>query len=105
MIGALLGQEIPIPAQLGILVPFLLAFGWLGRWLISRLDKSETAKDALYERIVADIIPAMNASTVASTTMLDLAAELRQELIEEKTARVRLEERERMRVELERGKT
>lgn len=52
-------------AQLGIAVPFVIALGFIGKWLIGRLDRAEKDKDTLYERIATEVVPALTRSTEA----------------------------------------
>src|SRR3954467_13821703 len=56
--------------QLGIAVPFVLALGFVGRWLISRLDRVENEKNALYEKLINDVVPALKSSTDLAEEML-----------------------------------
>lgn len=88
------------PVQLAVAAPFALGLAFLGKWLISRLEKSEDEKKSLYERIISDSLTAINASTAAiqaNTSALsdsvNVVRDVKQELYVERQLRIRYEER------------
>lgn len=94
----ILASDLPGSAQLGIAAPFVIALGLVGRWLMAKLDASEKAKDILYEKIVEQVVPALNANAGASKDLIYVAEELRndlkqlyEKLEEERIEKVRLE--------------
>lgn len=87
--------DLPLPAQLGILIPFLAAFAWIGLWLVHRYDQVSKEKDALYERLLAEVLPLIGDLTKAATDMRAETAAVRQDWTAEREARIRAEERNR----------
>lgn len=62
--------------QLGIAGPFVVALGFLGRWLIGRLDRAENEKSALYEKIITDVVPALKTSGDLTEKVIEQQQEL-----------------------------
>ena len=62
--------------QLGIAVPFVLALGFLGRWLLVRLDRVEGEKNGLYEKIITDVVPALKTSADLGEKVIEQQQEL-----------------------------
>ncbi len=62
-----------------IATPFLTAFGFIGKWLLSRLNTVEAEKNALYAKLIDDVVPALKSSTDQVQTIIEqqrvLAAE------------------------------
>src|SRR4051812_42776135 len=56
--------------QLGIATPFVMALCFVGKWLINRLDRVESEKSALYEKLIDDVVPALKSSTDLAEEML-----------------------------------
>lgn len=83
--------------QLGIALPFILALGWIGRWLFTNYEQAQKDKDTLYEKIIEQVVPGMTTTVGAAQDLLATSKELREELLVEREARVRLEERLRTR--------
>lgn len=83
--AVLLASELPGAVQLGIAAPFVLALGLVGKWLMAKLDASEKAKDGLYDKIVEQVVPALNANAEAAKDLINVAQELRTDLKELRT--------------------
>lgn len=62
--------------QLGIAVPFVMALGFMGRWLLIRLDRVEREKNALYDKIISDVVPALKASSDLTEKVIEQQQEL-----------------------------
>lgn len=54
---------LPWWGQLGIAGPFAIALAFIGKWLLNRLDEAEKAKDALYQQIIGEVVPALAEAT------------------------------------------
>jgi membrane protein implicated in regulation of membrane protease activity len=72
----LLADTLPWAAQLGFAAPFALALAFVGRWLIRRLEESETAKEAIYEKVIEQVVPALTQSTDALAEATELLRDL-----------------------------
>src|SRR3954454_317603 len=83
--------------QLGIAVPFVLALGFVGRWLIKRLERVEGEKDALYEKLIDDVVPALKSSTDLAEEMLTTQRAL---AADRATMVAKMEDLERQRTDL-----
>lgn len=74
----LFGTDLPLPVQLGVAIPPTAALFFVGKWLISRIDTSEADKKALYERVIADVVPALSKSTDALLKVTEALDRLRE---------------------------
>src|SRR3954447_5588487 len=83
--------------QLGIAVPFVLALAFVGRWLIARLDRVETEKNALYEKLINDVVPALKSSTDLAEEMLTTQRAL---AADRATMVAKMDDLERQRIDL-----
>lgn len=66
----------PWTAQLGFAAPFALALAFVGKWLIRRVEEAEQAKDAIYSKVIDQVVPALTKSTDAVTEATDLIRKL-----------------------------
>lgn len=82
---AVFADDLPGVVQLGIAAPFVLALGLVGKWLMAKLDASEKAKDGLYDKIVEQVVPALNANAEAAKELINVASELRMDFKELRT--------------------
>lgn len=88
--------DLSLPAQWAFLAPFLIALGVVGKWLLSRLEASEIERSRLVEKIIDQVIPALDTNAEASRQILQVTKELRDELLNERELRIRAEEREKL---------
>lgn len=65
--------------QLGIATPFVLALGFIGKWLVGRLDKAEARNQELYDKIIEEVVPALKSSTTLGERTLEQQKELAQD--------------------------
>lgn len=96
----LLGDQLPLGGQLGVIGVLLVGFGVIGQWLLRQVDKANAGKDALYERVIDKVMPALEENASASrdqikatSELVSLVAELRAALTAERDLRIRAEER------------
>jgi hypothetical protein len=64
---------VPWAYQLGVAVPFVMALGVVGKWLLDRLKESDKEKKELYAKVIDEVIPALKSSTDVNQRMLDLS--------------------------------
>lgn len=88
-------EDFPLPAQLGVLVPFLFALWFILRWLLNKIDTLQTNLDALTAKVIDKAIPALEASAAATKEMIEVAREQSRQINIERELRIRAEERNR----------
>lgn len=88
------------PILLSVAAPFILALAFVGKYMIDKVDRCEERERALYNKIITDLLSAVNAGTTAinsnATSMgslLDFVGDFKDDLRVERELRIRVEER------------
>ena len=57
--------------QWGIATPLVMALGFVGKWLVKRLETVEQEKNLLYNKVINDVVPALKSSTDLAEKVLN----------------------------------